>query len=809
MGFAVQLIRSRKITRTRTSLSVFVSAASGFGLPSRAPAIKKNLPTSCSFTCLAAAPNRSPPAPVRNDLAHRNRSCYAVLFASAVLMLPSLKAQTIRVDITPAHATNSFVPKESLGAGIDRIPVAAIDHDLTPAALDRVFAAGWQPVTYRQNTDLVVEAWHWNSEGTWSAPSSQGYFTGATDSTHPIRYSYGFALPHRGVTRNDGTGTVGYSRLTDGDESTYWKSNPYLTSRFTGEDDTLHPQWVVLDLNDEELVDTIKIAWAAPYATKYVVQYWNGSVDPDGKSFGDPIHFPTKGTWSAFAHGAVSAGSGVSAPVRLSDFAIHARYIRIWMTQSSNTCDTHQASDPRNCVGYAIREIYMGNTSLDGGFHDLLRHTPDQEQAPTYASSTDPWHDAKSPVNEREAQVGFDLFFQSGVTQKLPAVIPVAMLYDNPDNAAAEIGYLEKHKYPIAYIEMGEEADGQYMLPEDYGALYLQYADAVHRVDPTLKLGGPSFQGVNQDIETGPDSLGRTSWLGRFLDYLKSHGRMQDLQFFSFEHYPFEPCRTSWATLYKEPELVSHIMDVWHNDGVPKNIPMFITETNLSSATSEPYMDTFGGLWLADFVGSFLSAGGNAVYYFHYLPLQMERGCNGSAGTFGMFTVDQDYKIKQPLAQFFASQMINHDWLDMTGGTHYTFPATSDVHDGAGHTLVTAYAVKRPDGAWSVMLINKNQKASETVHLIFENQESKASTFLSGDIQEAIFGSQQYHWHPGHQDFNAHLPLAADPSEEQYMEGNAEPDGPTIRSTLHAGKETTFEIPAASIVVLRGKIAVQ
>jgi hypothetical protein len=111
----------------------------------------------------------------------------------------------IRVDIIPTHATNSFIPRESLGAGIDRIPVAAIDHDLTPAAVDPVFAAGWQPVTYRQNTDLVVEAWHWNAEGTWSAPSSQGYFTG-------------FALPHRGVTHNDGTGNVGYSRLADGDD---------------------------------------------------------------------------------------------------------------------------------------------------------------------------------------------------------------------------------------------------------------------------------------------------------------------------------------------------------------------------------------------------------------------------------------------------------------------------------------------------------------------------------------------------------------------------------------------------------------
>ena len=55
------------------------------------------------------------------------------------------------------------------------------------------------------------------------------------------------------------------------------------------------------------------------------------------------------------------------------------------------------------------------------------------------------------------------------------------MLYDTPDNAAAEIAYLENRKYPISYVEMGEEADGQNMLPEDYAALYVQWATALHQ----------------------------------------------------------------------------------------------------------------------------------------------------------------------------------------------------------------------------------------------------------------------------------------------------------------------------------------
>ena len=50
------------------------------------------------------------------------------------------------------------------------------------------------------------------------------------------------------------------------------------------------------------------------------------------------------------------------------------------------------------------------------------------------------------------------------------------MIYNTPEDAAAEIAYLEKRRYPISYVEMGEEPDGQQMQPEDYAALYLQFS---------------------------------------------------------------------------------------------------------------------------------------------------------------------------------------------------------------------------------------------------------------------------------------------------------------------------------------------
>lgn len=717
--------------------------------------------------------------------------CAAVCFAFAL----SAEGQTITVDVS--HSTNHFVPKETLGAGVDRIAVEAIDKDLRQPTLEKTLASGWQPVTYRQNTELAVEAWHWNPQGTWSDAGGKGYFTGSATPTETIRYSYGYALPRRGFTRNDGTDNVGFSRLTDGDLNTFWKSNPYLAQRFTGESDALHPQWVMLDLAQVQQIDSIRIAWGEPYARRYVVQYWTGD---------DPIKAVTRGVWQTFPLGTVTAGKGGPETIRLSGSPMPVRFVRIWMTESSNTCDADGPGDPRNCVGYSIRELYLGTSTEDGTFHDVLRHTPDQEQTATYCSSVDPWHQPSDLGSTKQAQMGFDLFFTSGVTRGLPAMVPVAMLYDTPDNAAAEIAYLKKRGYPISYVEMGEEADGQDMLPEDYAALYLQWAAAIHRMDPALKLGGPSFQGVNKDIEVWPDANGKVSWTGRFVDYLKQHGRMNDLAFFSFEHYPYDPCRTPWGVLYDEPELVSHIMQVWHEDGIPADMPMFITEGNLSSGASETYQDIFAGIWLADYIGAFLNSGGNGVYFFHYLPLQMEPGCNSSPGTFGMFTIDANYQIQQPLAQFFAAQLINLEWVQPGGSEHQVFSAKSDVQDGAGHELVAAYAVKRPDGKWAVMAVNRDQQNAHRVRIDFAGPGQRANTF-DGRVEVSTFGSAQYQWHPAQTRFMAHAESGAERTIVATSKGWADPDGPIVHSTQDATKDTTYDLPAASVVVIRGSIS--
>ena len=709
------------------------------------------------------------------------------LSVSATLLACSLTAtaQLVIVDATPSHVMNRFSPLHALGSTVDRVPSNATDVFFRPDQINKVLSAGWGTISYRQNTDLFVQAWHWNPKGTWSDHAGKGYFTGDTTPTSEmIRHSYGYTLRHRGFTRNGGTEFDGFSRLDDGDLQSYWKSDPYLAKEFTGEDDLLHPQWVVIALDKKEDVNAVRIDWADPYAQDFEVQYWVGD--------GDAMDEQDKGSWKPFPNGTITKAKGGITTLGLGAATVSTKFVRIRMTRSSNTCDNHGSADRRNCVGYAIRELYLG--TLDRGeFKDLLHHSPDQKQTLTLCSSVDPWHEPSdlyvAPDRmESGDQPGFDLFFTSGITRGLPAIVPIAMLYSTPEDAAAQMNYIKKRGYPVSYIEMGEEPDGQYMSPEDYATLYLQFATALHRVDPAFKLGGPVFEGVTEDIKVWPDAKGRTSWLGRFLDYLKAHDRLQDLAFMSFEHYPYDGCETPWENLYQEPELITHIMKVWRDDGLPPGIPLLDTETNAHGG--EASVDIFGALWLADSFGGFLSAGGQSTHYYHDLSYSPPHpACANSWGTYHLFMVNDQYEIQQPTSQFFAAQLITQEWAEPKDAEHRQYLASSDIRDPQGHVLVTAYALQRPDGQWSLMLINKDHDYAHQVHIAFHDADGKRDASFVGPVAMITFGREQYQWHPDRKN------------------GHADPDGPAAKSKMTGDEHTQYNLPAASLTILRGRLS--
>ena len=131
--------------------------------------------------------------------------------------------------------------------------------------------------------------------------------------------------------------------------------------------------------------------------------------------------------------------------------------------------------------------------------------------------------------------------------------------------------------------------------------------------------------------------------------------------------------------------------------------------------------------------------------------------------------------------------MINNEWVTHHSGTHHLYAVDIGIEDTAGNALVTSYAVRRPDGQWALLLINKDRENVHSIRIVFAN--GVKTGHFSGAIRVVTFGSEQYVWHG--EDATAH----------------ADPNLPPVVSSIEASAQTAFTLPKASVTVLRGAVA--
>jgi len=656
-------------------------------------------------------------------------------------------AVAVTVAIHTAKPVNQFIPAQTFGAGVDGREYGDARRTFTPHNMQSMRSAGFSLLTYRLRTELGVEAWHWNPSGTWSdAAHKQGYWT-SNASAGPLPESFGYRLTHRGST-TDQANNDGYSRIDDGDARTYWKSNPYLDEAFTHESNDLHPQWIVVDFVVPTPVNAIRIAWGEPYAIRYEVDYCSSPAD-----FSDQV----PQCWAPFPRNAFRVETGFSRSQAkagphtdiLSDEPIETRYVRILLTES---CRCRTSPDIRDRVGFAVRELSVG-VMTNGRFRDRIRHSPKHSaQTEIVVSSTDPWHTA-ADVDRRTEQPSFDRVVASGLTNDRPMLVPVGVLYDTPQNAAAEIAYLLSRGDPITEVEAGEEPDGQYATPEDFGALFLQFADAIHAVAPGVKLGGPCFQTTVSEYFTMPLHGDKRTWMRRFLDYLARRGRIRDYAFFSFEWYPFDnACGDTAPQLAEHAGILRGVLERLQRDGLTRDVPWFMSEYGYSAFANRPEVDIEGALVNAEAVALFLTLGGTRAYLYGFEPnsIMDELSCN-SWGNNAMFLLGDDGQAKASTAIYWGTRMIDEEWVQPGNATHQIFAAE------ASETLVGAYAVLRPDRQWSVLLINKDPLRQYEVTL---------DPQPGGDVEVIRYSREQYRWKP---DGERGHPVKNDPPERRRI----------------------------------------
>ena len=131
--------------------------------------------------------------------------------------------------------------------------------------------------------------------------------------------------------------------------------------------------------------------------------------------------------------------------------------------------------------------------------------------------------------------------------------------------------------------------------------------------------------------------------------------------------------------------------------------------------------------------------------------------------------------------------MINLEWVQHRAGVHHMFPSSTDIKDTEGSSLVTSYAVHRPDGNWSIMLVNRDENNPHSVRVVFDRAAQRRATGFDGPVTLVTFGSEQYVW------------INDGPNS------HPDPDNPPAATVMQADSQTTFTLPRASITVLRGK----
>src|SRR5205814_10226228 len=282
------------------------------------------------------------------------------------------------------------------------------------------------------------------------------------------------------------------------------------------------------------------------------------------------------------------------------------------------------------------------------------------------------------------------------LTNGLPALVPVGVLYDTPENAIAEIAYLLKRQYPLEGIELGEEPDGQWASPEDYAALYAEVARRLVALSPRLKLGGPSLQKFDDQLLTWPDAAGNRSWMNRFLKYIRSAAVPFD--FFSFEFYPFDNvCADAAPQLLHTSKRLSGMMTSLRADGVPTAIPWLMTEYGYSVFGGRHEVDIEGALFTADTVGAFLTLGGSKPYLYGYEPNYLQDELKCSWGNLMMLQLNRKNDQLNRLSTYYAAQLITKEWMQPTNEAHEIFPVTIKQRKSTSSPVINVYAVRRPD----------------------------------------------------------------------------------------------------------------
>jgi hypothetical protein len=267
---------------------------------------------------------------------------------------------------------------------------------------------------------------------------------------------------------------------------------------------------------------------------------------------------------------------------------------------------------------------------------------------------------------------------------------------------------------------------------------------------------------------------------------LKRHRQLDKFTFFSFEWYPFgDDCQPE--QLPEATQMLTDALEELEQGGLSRDIPWIISEYGYSAFGARAEVNIDGALLNADMVGRFLTMGGETTYLYGYEASQVIKEQECSSGNNMLFFRDDRGHIIKPTAAYWGASLLTHEWLKPGNEIHEIYPATSDVRNGNGDLLITAYAVHRPDGLWSLLLINRDPKRAFQTNVVFRDDGGAGGGF-EGRLELFQYSAKQY--------------LLGGPPDNPLPVRSDEPEHQVIQSSRT--KPAPISLPPHSLTVVRG-----
>ena len=238
------------------------------------------------------------------------------------------------------------------------------------------------------------------------------------------------------------------------------------------------------------------------------------------------------------------------------------------------------------------------------------------------------------------------------------------------------------------------------------------------------------------------------------------------------------------------PQLAQHAalfaasMQSLERDGLPHSLPWIITEYGYSAFAGRAEVELPGAILNAEIAAQFLTMGGSAAYLYGYEPNEVinEREVCDAWGNLMLLQQNEAGRPPVPLPCYYGAKLLTQEWAIPGNGLHEIFPAAS------ANPLVKAFAVRRPDGQWAVLLLNKNPKQPCAVRLNFRDSKTGKVGGFRGKWRIAQYSPKQYQW------------------KADGENGRPLRNLPPKISTVPAPNNARFVLPAYSITVLRGAV---